>query len=1602
MSHTESNSVQLFSEKAKLRPGGIDGNFEPWIAVVQALSGSLERYLNLCLSFLYTNKAYEATIVKAQEVIAAETTAGQVLTVEEQGLLVSDARRARAKEMREVASRTSAAWEFLRASITHESWNNIEAHPKFSAANAAAPKSVLVLWEIIRETHAGGGGAGTKITSAERQKIDNKFNEFSQGDLSLGDYHKLYQQWLAKRKAVGLNDISPTDTTAKFYAKLNQTTYAEMLRTRDNAERELRLADLPIPEESLAKAFEFVRGYQLAPSVKQAGRNALGVFAATADDVELEAAIGVIASRIPGRDTASVLLALKNSTIKGASMLKTGVQTGKLDTGTPMYVNGRPWLKTCNEPNCKGIHPYWLHTAITGKPLSEANQAKVDAFEKKKASSGGVSTVAMASVSGGAADSDDDEYGVKKYFVGMNNVSNDNVECNEYSVKKYFTAVLGTVQQHSTTDHIIDTGHPFDNNHLLYDNQAGISMMKTADHLVDIRKMAKPKCILGVTGGTLTAKYEGKFRDLGYIPIVPGATANILSQSDVRSCGYKVEYDNEHEKYVVHCPSGDLVFGLLPSCPKAHYACRIDDSSVEQHNTCVATVTGNKSQYSTSEIAKAEKARRLLINAGMPSGVRFAANLDHIDGTGITRYDIQRADDITGKHPLAKVRGGTKQRSPQAAVVEHQPRGPMKPASFEIDLAFFHNLAFLVLVLLPINYVMVVYLKNRTTAEVGEAIELAKAEAMAHNFDVQLIRCDGEKAVAAYASELNREHIVVDITAAGEKLGHVERVNQTLKEFVRGMENGGLPFRMCKILLIMCVLFIGSRLNILATKASPDGRCAFEHMTLRRVNAHDIRYGFGDYVEALKPHTDNSMNSRTEACICGIPTMNLTGGVQMLKLSTGKLVTRRSFTIRPMPDNVIAELNAMADEDALAGGDQWLGDDSLDSDANMEQDAGIDGDSRAAIDADTGVDIVGAMAPPPAELAAESGVNAPVLIGPLQVGEGVGVADGVADGGLPRPGDGVASEPPRPQLPAARRGRFGRVDPLQSVLQASIVDAGDKAAIRRELIRRRQWHDKEFCFKISVKAALRDRGEQAREAILGELKQMLDKGVWHGVHMRDLTPEQRRRVLRSSCFMKDKFTSMNIFEKFKARLVAGGDQQDHADYIAAGQDVSSPTASTSSVLAVAAIAAAEGRQVMTIDVGGAFLNTDIKATGILVHVRLDKVMTRFLLELAPEYKQFVGEDETCVVELDRALYGTLEAARLWYDNISAKLVNQGFVPNPYDPCVYNKTNKDGLQVTIVLYVDDLLVTCEDGRELDMVAQFMRDSFGGDITEHRGDVINYLAMTFDFRTKGEVRVTMKKLVDEIVAGCGVTNERATPATEELFNVRESELLGQKQKDFFRSYVAKLLYVAKRVKPEILVAVSFLSTRVLVCDVDDLAKLHRVLGYVLKTRDRGIVMRIGDSMSVGAYIDAAYGVHTSSGKSHSGCAIVLGGGGPVFVKSTKQKIVVKSSTEAELVALSDNTSQAIWVRNFVIAQGYDVGPVVIHQDNLSCMALMKRGSPASERSRHIGIRYFWVKERVDGKEAIVRYLSTDKMFANVMTKPVQGKQFINERDCLTNWY
>jgi hypothetical protein len=273
------------------------------------------------------------------------------------------------------------------------------------------------------------------------------------------------------------------------------------------------------------------------------------------------------------------------------------------------------------------------------------------------------------------------------------------------------------------------------------------------------------------------------------------------------------------------------------------------------------------------------------------------------------------------------------------------------------------------------------------------------------------------------------------------------------------------------------------------------------------------------------------------------------------------------------------------------------------------------------------------------------------------------------------------------------------------------------------------------------------------------------------------------------------------------------------------------------------------------------------------------------------------------------------------------------------------------------------------------------------------------MTVDMSTDSEARLSMQGFVSDLVREYGCEHAAATPANNNLFNIAaDAELLGEVRRKKFHSFVAKALYLGKRIRPDILVAVSFLCTRVTKATEEDEQKLNRLIQYVNATIDQPLILGASDQVLVLAYVDASYGVH-EDGKSHTGAVITLGAGA-IYARSSKQQIVTKSSTEAELVAITDTLGEIVWIRRFVIEQGYFVPPVVLYQDNLSTIALCNRGG-AGHRTKHIKIRNFFIKERIDDGEVVVEHMPTRDMVADLETKPLQGATFKYLRERLINY-
>jgi hypothetical protein len=345
----------------------------------------------------------------------------------------------------------------------------------------------------------------------------------------------------------------------------------------------------------------------------------------------------------------------------------------------------------------------------------------------------------------------------------------------------------------------------------------------------------------------------------------------------------------------------------------------------------------------------------------------------------------------------------------------------------------------------------------------------------------------------------------------------------------------------------------------------------------------------------------------------------------------------------------------------------------------------------------------------------------------------------------------------------------------------------------------------------------------------------------------------------------------------------------------------------------------------------------------------------------------------------------------------------GFQTNPYDPCVANKVI-EGQQCTVVWHVDDLKISHHSPKVVDMMVKKMEAEFGNEapLSITRGKVHDYLGMRIDYTNKGKVNITMipyiQHMIDELPEDMAGTS--LTPAGNHLFTVDDAaQKLDADTSIMFHHNTAKLLFLCKRARPDIQTAVAFLTTRVKGPDVDDYKKLARVMKYLRSTADMPLTLEADNNQLVKWWIDASFAVHPDM-KSHTGGLMSLGKGG-VYGTSTRQKLVTKSSTVAELVGVSNVLPQVIWTRNFLLSQGYEVRDSVVFQDNKSAILLEENGRMSSgKRPRHINIRHFFITDWVADKEVSIQYCPTSDMVSDFFTKPLQGALFQKLRSIIMN--
>ena len=210
--------------------------------------------------------------------------------------------------------------------------------------------------------------------------------------------------------------------------------------------------------------------------------------------------------------------------------------------------------------------------------------------------------------------------------------------------------------------------------------------------------------------------------------------------------------------------------------------------------------------------------------------------------------------------------------------------------------------------------------------------------------------------------------------------------------------------------------------------------------------------------------------------------------------------------------------------------------------------------------------------------------------------------------------------------------------------------------------------------------------------------------------------------------------------------------------------------------------------------------------------------------------------------------------------------------------------------------------------------------------------------------------------------------------------------------YQSKIGTLLYLSLGTRPDVHFAVTRLSRYNANPTQDHLNAVDHIFRYLNGSRSKTIRYNGKSNSGLIGYTDADWGADLDDRHSTSGFIFFMADG-PVSWKSQRQKTVALSSTEAEYMAMSEACRQVIWHRIIIDEFGYGLDqPTPIAADNQG--AIYISNNPVHDRrTKHIDIRYNFIKEAIENGEIEVFFVRTNNQLADIMTKALPAKRHMD---------
>ena len=427
--------------------------------------------------------------------------------------------------------------------------------------------------------------------------------------------------------------------------------------------------------------------------------------------------------------------------------------------------------------------------------------------------------------------------------------------------------------------------------------------------------------------------------------------------------------------------------------------------------------------------------------------------------------------------------------------------------------------------------------------------------------------------------------------------------------------------------------------------------------------------------------------------------------------------------------------------------------------------------------------------------------------------------------------------------------------------------------------------------------------------------------------------------------------------KHKARFVAKGFIQKYGiDY----EMTFSPTLNIDCLKLLIALAAKFKWDILQLDIKAAYLNAN-----------LDKDI---YVKIPPGDPNF-GRGYW---KLNKALYGLKQSGRQWYKTISKFLIEQGMEQLKSESCVFKKVINRKLVCIIGLYVDDMIVTGEK-EEINKIFNKIKNKF----KISKSGPIDYLLGIKVENNNKTYSLSQTQFINNILKKFNINNQRVrrTPCVGDNTKSENNQPF---DKTKYKSAIGMLIYLSKCTRPDIAFSVNKAARNSENPTVSDWRKVIAILQYLKDTKNYKI--KYDGTGNIVGYTDSDFAGDVTDRKSTSG-NIILMGNNPISWTSKKQSVVATSTAEAEYISASVCIKKLLRIKNILYELFKFNKPLTLFTDNNASKISMENGE-LNPKLKHISIKYHFNKDNIEKNLIKLKYISTDKMLADTLTKCVNG--------------